>query len=214
MTIGGTLEAIEDGVYDASPDVIAGLSEEAEHVRRLVQDLRDLASADAGRIALLLTRVDLAEVARSVVQAQSAAARQLQVQLRLDAGAEPVTVEADPDRLRQVLGNLVGNALRHSEAGGLVTVALGLDGDRAVLTVTDTGEGIDPDDLPHVFDRFWRADRARSRATGGSGLGLAIAQELVRAHGGTIDVTSRPGQGSTFTVRLTLADPAVAGGDG
>ncbi|WP_440900208.1 sensor histidine kinase, partial [Actinosynnema sp.] len=113
-----------------------------------------------------------------------------------------LTVEADPVRLRQVLDNLVANALRHVPPGGRVEVTAEHEGDDVVIKVADTGTGITPEDLPHVFDRFWRAEKSRSRRTGGSGLGLAIVRKLVEAHGGTVSATSEPGKGSTFTVRL------------
>lgn len=116
---------------------------------------------------------------------------------------------ADPDRLRQVVGNLVGNALRATAPDGTVTLALASDGERAVVEVRDTGTGISAEDLPHLFDRFWRADASRDRATGGSGLGLSIARQIVADHGGTIDVRSTVGTGTTFTVAL-----ARAAGDG
>jgi len=109
-----------------------------------------------------------------------------------------------PVRLRQLLGNVVANAIRHTPAGGAVTVRSRRAGDRLVVEVGDTGGGITAEDLPKVFERFWRADASRSRTTGGSGLGLPIARHLAEAHGGTVTVTSRLGEGSTFTVNLPL----------
>ncbi|MYR60024.1 two-component sensor histidine kinase, partial [Streptomyces sp. SID625] len=116
--------------------------------------------------------------------AHRVAARAAGVTLRTDCADGPC-LDADPVRMRQVLGNLVSNAVRHTPADGTVALAAHRDGDTVVLTVADTGTGIAPDDLPHVFDRFWRAEKSRSRRTGGSGLGLAIARQLVEAHGGT-----------------------------
>ncbi|MDT4992193.1 MAG: two-component system, OmpR family, sensor histidine kinase BaeS, partial [Actinoplanes sp.] len=114
---------------------------------------------------------------------------------------------ADAARLRQALGNLVANAVRFTPSGGEVTVTGRYDGDHILLEVSDTGVGIAPDDLPHVFERFWRADKSRSRSTGGSGLGLAITRHLVEAHGGTATVQSIQGQGSTFRLRLPSMQP-------
>jgi two-component system sensor histidine kinase BaeS len=120
----------------------------------------------------------------------------------LTVTAAPVTVPADPDRIRQVLGNLITNALRATPEGGRVTLTLHREGGCAVVRVADTGAGIAPDALPHVFDRFWRADSARGRQTGGSGLGLAIVRQIVTDHGGTIRVTSELRVGTTFTLTL------------
>jgi two-component system sensor histidine kinase BaeS len=111
-------------------------------------------------------------------------------------------LSADPVRLRQVVGNLVTNAVRHTPPSGRITLRARRAGDEVVIEVSDTGSGIAPEDLPHVFNRFWRADRSRSRATGGRGLGLAIARQLVAAHGGTISVTSTLGAGTTFRLSL------------
>jgi two-component system sensor histidine kinase BaeS len=119
--------------------------------------------------------------------------------VRADDDAE---VHADPVRLRQAVGNLVSNALRHTPPGGTITVHGRRDGPWILIDVTDTGTGIDPADLPHVFDRFWRAEKSRSRQAGGSGLGLPIVRKLAQTHGGTVTATSEPGQGSTFTLRL------------
>jgi signal transduction histidine kinase len=115
-----------------------------------------------------------------------------------------VWVEADPDRLRQVLGNLLTNAVRYTDTGGHVLVRVRSQDDEAVLTVRDTGVGMTAADLIRVFDRFWRADPARQRSTGGTGLGLTIAQRIVRDHDGRIEVISEPGNGTTFTVYLPL----------
>ncbi|GED88409.1 sensor histidine kinase [Streptomyces sp. 6-11-2] len=111
-------------------------------------------------------------------------------------------MEADPVRIRQIMGNLVSNALRHTSAGGTITLTAGQTDDHVLLTVRDTGSGIAPEDLPHIFDRFWRAEKSRSRRTGGSGLGLAIVRHLVTAHGGTVTATSDPGVETVFTLHL------------
>jgi len=163
------------------PRILVAEDDAKQAKQRIVDDLQDLALADAGALTYHKTLVNLAELARI-------------------AGSVPVL--GDPDRLRQVIGNLVSNALR---AGGEVTVSAWAQGDLARLSVTDTGTGIAPEHLPHLFDRFWRADSARSRAEGGRGLGLAIVKQIVTDHGGTISVVSRLGHGSTFTVSLPLA---------
>lgn len=195
LTINGTLEAIEDGLYEPSPTVIASLMEETEHLSRLVLDLQDLSVADSGGLRIVLRAGDLVEVANSVIDAHRPVAERATVTLGLVV-EQLVPVRIDPARMRQIVGNLVGNALRHTPAGGHVTVHVRADG----IDVADDGDGIAAEDLPNVFERFWRSDLSRTRATGGAGLGLAIATELVKAHGATLTVASTLGMGTTFTV--------------
>jgi two-component system sensor histidine kinase BaeS len=198
----GYLEALKDGVLPISPELFASLHEEAVLQQRIVDDLQDLALAEAGVLAYHMASTDLTELLETCRNAQQAVAEAARVTLRVAADG-PVVALVDPDRLRQVLGNLVANAVRATPAGGSVTLsAAGPVGGWATLTVRDTGVGIAADNLPHVFDRFWRADAARGRATGGSGLGLAIARQIVADHGGQIRVESQPGAGTTFTIAL------------
>lgn len=197
----GYLEALKDGVIEPDAELFASLHEEAVLQQRIVDDLQDLALAEAGALAYHRTVIDLAELLETTRAAHHAVAEAAGVRL-LVAAPSPVLVHADPDRLRQVLGNLVSNALRATPSGGSVTLAAGSAGGRVVVRVADTGTGIAPGSLPHVFDRFWRADSARGRRTGGSGLGLAIVRQIVTDHGGTIAVTSQLGDGTTFTITL------------
>jgi two-component system, OmpR family, sensor histidine kinase BaeS len=170
--------------------------------QRIVDDLQELALAEAGALAYHRHPTDLTELLEICRIAHQAAADAVDVTLRVEADC-PVTIDADPDRLRQVIGNLVSNALRATPPGGTVTLAAtGVAEGRLTVEVRDTGVGIPADDLPHIFDRFWRADSARSRDTGGSGLGLAIARQIVRDHGGDITASSRPGQGTTVGIAL------------
>lgn len=194
----GYLEALADGVLRPSPELFASLHEEALLQQRIVDDLQELALAEAGALAYHWAAVDLAELAETVRTAFLPQASGATITVE----AQPVAVSGDPDRLRQVLGNLLRNALAATPAGGFITVRVRSAGDRAIVEVADTGRGIAAADLSHVFERFWRADAARARTTGGSGLGLAIAHEIVAAHDGTISVVSRPGAGTTFTVDL------------
>ncbi|QUF04536.1 HAMP domain-containing histidine kinase [Actinosynnema pretiosum subsp. pretiosum] len=199
--IRGWLEAAEDGVTDRDPELIALLLKEALALQHIVDDLQDLAVADAGGLRLTVSPQPLTTVLDRLRAAHETTATRAGITLTTSA-PDTLTAEADPVRLRQVLDNLVANAVRHVPPGGRVEVTAERDGDEAVITVTDTGTGITPEDLPHVFDRFWRAEKSRSRRTGGSGLGLAIVRKLVEAHGGTVSATSEPGAGSIFTVRL------------
>ncbi|WP_063753238.1 sensor histidine kinase, partial [Streptomyces resistomycificus] len=199
--IRGWLEVTRDGVVEPDPALLASLHDEALVLQRVIDDLRDLADADAGTLRLHPEPVRCDELLDQVAAAHRVAADAAGVTLRTALEGTP-WLDADPVRMRQALGNLVSNALRHTPADGTVTLAARRDGDDVLLEVTDTGAGIAPDDLPHVFDRFWRAEKSRSRRTGGSGLGLPIVRHLVVAHGGTADATSEPGAGSVFTLRL------------
>lgn len=202
----GYLEALKDGVVTPDPELFTSLHEEAVLQQRIVDDLQDLALAEAGTMVYHRSRTDLGELLETCRTTHQAVAEAAGVRLSAST-AGPVYVDADPDRLRQVLGNLVNNAIRATPDGGAVTLSGTRDGDWAVVTVTDTGTGIAPEHLPYVFDRFWRADAARGRTTGGSGLGLAIARQIVTDHEGTIEVASERGAGTTFSIRL----PAISG---
>jgi len=205
-TIRGWLEAAQDGVAQPDPAFIASLLEEAMLLQHVIEDLQDLAAADAGELRLRTQPVRLGEVLDQVAGANRARAGIAGVALITELSGE-VDLVADPIRLRQVFGNLVHNAIRHTPAGGSVTITARRVADRVVVEVADTGSGIAPGDLPYVFDRFWRAEKSRSRQTGGSGLGLPIARKLAEAHGGSLTVASTPGRGSTFTVLLPLVAP-------
>ena len=196
----GELEAMQDGLMETSSGNITRLIEEIDWLTRLVQDLRLLTVAEAGALELKPVPTDLADLtqeARAVFQTK-AEAKGIKLEVRLQS----VTLNADPERLRQVLYNLLENALRHTPTGGTVTISSRQEEGWGVLEVSDTGPGIPQADLPQVFDRFYRADRARSRETGGSGLGLAIAKALIVAHQGQISAQNRPQGGACISLRL------------
>jgi two-component system sensor histidine kinase BaeS len=205
----GYLEALKDGVLPTSPELFASLHEEAVLQQRIVDDLQDLALAEAGVLAYHMASTDLVELLETCGSAQQGAAEAAGVALRVvDDG--PVIALLDPDRLRQVIGNLVANAVRATPRGGAVTLsATGPVAGWATIEVRDTGVGIAAANLPHVFDRFWRADAARGRATGGSGLGLAIARQIIADHGGQIRVDSELGAGTVFTITLPARDKST-----
>ncbi|GAA1091364.1 sensor histidine kinase [Nocardiopsis composta] len=203
----GWLEAAQDGVTELSAERTAMLVEETLLLQRIIDDLRDLALADAGRLDLALEPVDLHRLVGQAVASHSLTAETAGVRLVADAGPGVVPI-ADRARLLQAVGNLVGNAIRHTPEGGTVTVRGRRDGADALIEVADTGTGISAEDLPHVFGRFWRADKSRNRRTGGSGLGLAIVRNIAELHGGGASAAHAPGGGAAFTVRVPLAGPA------
>jgi signal transduction histidine kinase len=209
----GNLQAILEGVYPLEMEQIASLFDETRLLTRLVDDLHDLALADAGQLRLHFAPVILTDLARTAVDQFCPVAEAAGVKLEFATGDNVPVVAGDADRLAQVLRNLLSNALRHTPGGGRVAVSLSGDGTQVHLEVADTGSGISPEDLPHVFDRFYRGDTSRGRPGGGAGLGLAIVRQLVAAHGGQIAVSSLPGEGTTFTVTLppAPADTAMNG---
>jgi two-component system OmpR family sensor kinase/two-component system sensor histidine kinase BaeS len=201
--IQGNLEGIIDGVYQPDEETIHQLLDETNRLSRLVEDLHTLSLAEGGELPLSLETVHLAEIFEDVVTSFSGQAASAGITLRADASPK-LTVHADPGRLVQVLSNLVVNALRHTPEGGIISLdAVPIEGGLRI-TVTDTGVGIPPENLPYIFDRLWRGDRSRAREdhTSGYGLGLPIARQLVRAHGGELTAQSEIGKGSTFTIEL------------
>ena len=208
----GNLRAILDDVYPLDKAEVSRLYDETRLLSRLVGDLQELALADAGQLPLNVRSTDIGLVVHQTVENLALAAEAQQVSLGAQLPSELPSVQADPDRTAQVLRNLLVNALRHTPPAGSVTVTASVFAGAVEIAVADTGEGIAPDDLPHVFERFWRAERSRQRGdgwAGGTGLGLSVAQSLVEAQGGRICVESMPGEGATFrfTVPLTTESP-------
>jgi two-component system, OmpR family, sensor histidine kinase BaeS len=200
--IQGTLEGMLDHVVEPTPERIAGLHSETLLLRRLITDLRDLSLAQAGQLELHPREIDLPEVVSDAVEALAPLFDDRGIAYRVDRPQGLRPIEADPDRMRQIVQNLVENAVRHTPRGGEVHISFGPVDHAVRMDVTDTGSGIGPDDLPHVFDHFYRADRSRARQSGGTGLGLAIVKSLVEAHHGRVTVQSTPGSGSKFTITL------------
>jgi signal transduction histidine kinase len=226
--IRGKLEGVLDGVYPATSEHLEPVLEETKLLTHLVEDLRLLALAEAGQLGLEKRPMDLGDLLQDAHVNFSPQASDRGVTLALDLPPDLPEVIADWRRIAQVLGNLLTNALRHTPQGGRVTLSAalqasssravvdgegklpyegggGVDGGMVEVAVSDTGTGISAEDQPFIFERFWRGDKSRSRASGGSGLGLAIARQLVEMHGGTIGVESTPGEGSTFRFTLPVA---------
>ena len=203
--LSGYLEAIRDGIVQPDEATIASLNEEAATLARLINDLQDISISDAGELKLIVQPDDVGRLAKDAVTAiqPKAVAKNLAVTADVPPDLPPANI--DSHRIRQVLNNLLENAVAHTGTGGRVTVTVRHRGERIYLSVADNGEGIPAADLPFIFERFYRVDKSRTRATGGSGLGLTITRRLVEAHGGTIEVESQPGRGSIFTFDVPLA---------
>ncbi len=208
-TIGAYLDGLDDGVTAWTPQTSRVLRDQAERLGRLAEDLAEVSRAEEGHLGLDLAPTRVSELVSASAQGVQAGYAAQGVQLRVlgpaddggDVAAAVVTV--DRDRILQVLTNLLTNALRHTPAGATVTVGAAVTSRAVTITVTDPGEGISPEALPHVFERFYRADAARDRQSGGSGIGLTIARAIAVAHGGTLEAASGgPGLGATFTLTL------------
>ncbi len=230
--IKGRLEGLQDGVYRATPEEIERLLDETALLERLIEDLRLLALAEAGQLPLYTEPIDPRDMLQDAANAFVGQAAEQAITLQVAAPDGLPFVEADPQRMAQVFANLIANALRYTPPGG--TIALQASSECRVLSsefigspletqnsklktqnsvvfrVSDTGQGIAPDDLPYVFDRFYRADRSRTRGSGGAGLGLAIAKQIVVAHGGAIWAEGEVGKGTTISVALPVAETVAA----
>jgi len=198
----GYLEALRDGVIKPDAETIRSLSEEATLLSRLVDDLQELSLAEAGELKLNCQTEDIAELINQTVAAVQAQATTKGASVFIDLPDKLPPVNIDSHRISQVLRNLLENAVAHTAKGGSITVAAKQQGNWVEVSVTDNGEGIPAEDLPNIFERFYRVDKSRARATGGSGLGLTIAKRLVEAHGGKIEAQSELGKGSRFTFTL------------
>jgi signal transduction histidine kinase len=176
--------------------------EESERTSQVVDSLMLLARADSGREVVEWSSADMVSIVRSAVEQGEKLARNRGLSFSVQLPQAPVEIQADTDALRRALLILIDNAVKYTPAGGAVKVGLELADGLAVVSVSDTGIGIAEADIPHIFDRFWRADKARSREHGGAGLGLSIAKWIVAQHGGSIDVQSSPGEGSVFRLRI------------
>ncbi len=199
----GSMQAILDDVYPLSKEEIARLSDQTHHLAVLVNDLHVLAQAEAHQLPLNQQVTDIATLVKTTAAAFEPLVAAPNITLRVELLGTMPQLLVDRDRLRQAIHNLLDNALRHTPAGGAITVSVEQVQDLVQIRIQDTGEGIASDQLPHVFDRFYRTDQARGRDRGGAGLGLSIVKANIEAHGGTITVSSPgPGQGSTFTISL------------
>lgn len=205
----GSLRAALDRLYVLDEREIAGLYVQTQHLIHLVNDLRDLALAEQDHLPLTLAQTDLAELVTSTVQSMEPLAVEKRIQLSAQTGS-PLIATVDTTRIRQVLLNLLTNAIRHTPDGGMIRINLASTAGSAQISIVDSGEGLAPEQLASVFNRFYRADPSRSRETGGTGLGLSIVQALIHAHGGKVEAASAgPGKGCAFTVTVPRQPPAT-----
>lgn len=213
--IEGTADGILDGVLDPTPDNLMAIREEAQLLNRLVSDLRELALAEAGELHLDVAPVDVGDLVLRSARRWEQAAQEKGVDLSVRVEGQNLVAVVDAERLMQIVGNLMSNALRYTPSGGRIDVSAVTRDGEVIIAVADTGEGIRSEDLPYVFERLYRADKSRARRSGGTGLGLAIVKQLAQAHGGRVWVESEPGAGSTFYVALPVGanvrGPGVAG---
>ena len=202
-TIRGHIEAFQDGVIEPSQKNLASIHEEILRLGRLVDDLGKLAQAESGKLALNKRRTDLTSLTTKAALGLQPLFESRGVKLDIRTNGR-IEGDYDEDKIKQVLVNLLVNAVKFTPAGGTVTIGVASDAEMAVISVSDTGIGIDSKSLPYVFERFYRVEKSRNRATGGSGIGLTIAKKLIELHGGQVDVTSKPKKGTTFTVKLPV----------
>ena len=199
----GYLEGLADGTIEPSAPIYQLLTKETTRLRRLVNDLQELSQAEAGYLPIRAQPLNVRPLLASLVERFSEQLIEGGSVLKLDCGDVPLVL-ADPERVEQVLVNLLGNALRYTPHGS-ITLCAWTEAKQLWIAVADTGQGIAPTDLPHVFERFWRSDRSRDRHSGGTGIGLAISRRLVELQGGTIEANSDLGKGSVFQFSLPLA---------
>ncbi len=203
-TIQSHLEAYLDGVMKPTSENLQSIHEEILRLSRLVDSLGEIARLEAGELHLDKSEADLSKLVKKFVEQFRPLFKAKGVRLKLELSKEPILVKVDRDKIKQIIGNLLSNALKFTEAGGTTQVSTAKNSKRATVSVSDSGCGIPPEDLDFIFERFYRVDKSRTRSTGGYGIGLTIANELVKAHQGVIEVKSALKKGTTFTVSLPL----------
>jgi two-component system OmpR family sensor kinase len=209
--IEGTVDGILDGVFEPDKEHLDSIKEQNELLTRLIADLRDLSLAESGQLRLELESTNMVDLVRRKLSQAELKAREENIRLTLDVAPEVPEVNVDPARMEQVIANLLTNAMRHTPSGGSINVSIGkrdiarqVEKPCLVISVADTGEGIAPEHLPNIFERFYRVDDSRSRTEGGVGLGLGIVKQMVEAHGGEVWVESELGKGSRFYIAIPL----------
>jgi two-component system sensor histidine kinase BaeS len=214
--IKGNLEAMLDGVVPMERDKIASLFEESAFLNRIVDDIRYLALADSGQLVLHKKEADMQAIVEVCAERVGPALREKEQKLVREGSTDPLMTVIDADRMTQVIYNLLVNAGKYTQNGGTVGIVTERSTDNGAeyfkVTVWDNGNGISAQDVPHVFERFYRADKSRDKKTGGTGLGLAIVKKIVELHGGRVGVKSEPGKGSRFYIEIPVERKRTVGG--
>lgn len=203
--IEGTVDGIIDGVFKPDTEHLCSIKEQASLLTHLISDLRDISLAESGQLELNLAPTDIVELVRRMVSNYEINAIKKNVRIKLEEGTQIPEIRIDPVRIEQVISNLLTNAIRHTPSGDSITVTVKNDEGGLEISVSDTGEGIATEDLPHVFERFYRSGSSRARKEGGTGLGLAIVKQMVEAHGGKVWVGSKMDTGSIFSILLPFS---------
>jgi signal transduction histidine kinase len=203
--IRGYLEAVNDGMMKPDAEAIQSLNEEAVRLTRLIDELQELSLAEAGELKLICQDEDISKLIKQAALALKTQAASKGVSVSIDLASDVPLVSIDSQRIAQVLHNLLDNALVHTDKGARITIGATRKDNWVEVAVVDTGAGIPDEDLPNIFERFYRVDKSRARATGGSGLGLTIAKRLVEAHGGNIEVQSELGKGTRLAFTLLIS---------
>lgn len=198
------LEALQDGLYPLNSESLDPILEQNQLLNRLVEDLRTLALVDAGQLQLECVPTDFPVLVKRVTERFETQSGSKQIEILFSADTPCSKISADPGRVEQILGNLTTNAIHHTPEGGRIWIEIRCTSSLAILTLRDNGPGISPEALPYIFDRFYRADKSRSRSEGGTGLGLAIARQLAQAHGGSLTAANHPEGGAIFTLTLPI----------
>jgi signal transduction histidine kinase len=196
------VEALQDGVYPVTDENLLPVLEQNILLTRLVEDLRTLAQADSGQLQLDKTPTDFLSLVERILDRFRPQADDRQIEMQFSPQGECQPLDLDPGRMEQILGNLISNAMRYTPVGGWIKIILECSPEQVSLSIQDSGPGIPDESLPHIFERFYRADQGRSRIKGGTGLGLAIARQLTEAHGGNLTAANHPDGGAI--IRLTL----------
>jgi two-component system OmpR family sensor kinase len=204
--IEGTVDSIIDGVFEPDTEHLGSIKEQSVLLTRLIGDLRDLSSAESGHLELKPTATNMADLVRRKLATAKVKARDKRINFKLKVTGKVPEISVDPVRMEQVINNLLTNAIRHTPSGGDISISISVEQRQLLISVSDNGEGIAVEHLPHIFERFYRVGSSRARSQGGTGLGLAIVKQMVEAHGGHVWAKSEPGGGSTFHIALPLAN--------
>jgi signal transduction histidine kinase len=200
----GYTEAMSEGKLDGNPEIYAVMHQQAKHLNYLIDDLRTLSLLDSGELSIQIQDVDPATILGQTMAAFKPIAKEKGIKLTQEIDEGLPRVKLDPDRLTQILGNLITNAFQVLSPGGKVILSLSTQAEDLVIQVSDNGPGINDEDLPHIFDRFYKSDKSRASDQGSSGLGLAITKKLVETLNGSVSVDSEPGKGTRFTILFPL----------